>query len=426
MTVAGYEDVWRREAPHVLAALVRRYGGFDDGEDAVQEALAAAAKSWPAEGLPANPRGWLITVAARRLIDARRSELARADREERAVSRIPDDELVAPAADDAADRAAAERASGTDDTLQLLLLCSHPALSRASQVALTLRAVGGLTTEQIAAAFLVPPATMGQRISRAKATLRKAGARFEPPTPVELEDRLAAVLHVLYLIFNEGYASSGGDQLLDVPLTTEAIRLTRELRADLPESLPAHDEAAGLLALMLLTDARSGARVDAHGDLVPLAEQDRLRWDHRRISEGVAILAGALPSGPVGRYQLQAAIAAVHAEAPAWADTDWLEITMLYRMLDRLAPGPTVTLNLAVAVGMAHGAEAGLTVLDGLLADPLMRDNHRRHAVRAHLLEMAGRSAEAVQEYLTAARLTTSLPEQRYLNGRAQSAGGVR
>ncbi|WP_029137096.1 RNA polymerase sigma factor [Nakamurella lactea] len=412
MTAGEFDDVWRRETPHVLAALVRRYGDFDGCEDAVQEALAAAARQWPADGVPENPRGWLVRVASRRLIDARRSDRARVDREELAATREPVDAALAPAADEPVARAA-------DDTLQLLLLCSHPALSRASQVALTLRAVAGLSTDQVAAAFLVPSATMGQRISRAKSTLRGAGARFAPPTAAELPGRLDAVLHVLYLMFNEGYATSGGDRLVDALLTGEAIRLTRDLRLSLPTELDAHDEVAGLLALMLLTDARSAARVDGRGDLIPLAEQDRTRWAHAPISEGVAILGQVLPRGRVGPFQLQAAIAAVHAEAPTWQDTDWLEITMLYRMLDRVAPGPVVTLNLAVAVGMAHGPEAGLTVLDGLGDDPVMRNNHRRHAVRAHLLELAGRPVEAVEEYLNAARLTTSLPEQRYLNARA-------
>lgn len=419
MTDGGLEDVWRREAPHVLGALVRRYGHFDDCEDAAQEALAAAARRWPVDGVPDNPRGWLIRVAARRLIDALRSDLARAGREEKAAAQLPDDAAVAPAADH-------ERPADSDDTLWLLMLCAHPALSPASQVALTLRAVAGLTTEQIAAAFLVPTATMGQRISRAKAALGRAGARFAEPTPDDLPNRVGSVLRVLYLVFNEGYASSGGEQLLDVSLTAEAIRLVRELRAALPEEAELEAEAAGLLALMLLTDARSAARVDPHGDLVPLADQDRTRWAHAPISEGVAILAQLLPHRRVGQYQLQAAIAAVHAEAPSWPETDWLEIAMLYRMLDRMAPGPTVTLNLAVAVGMAHGAEAGLTVLGALRDDPAMRDNHRLHAVRAHLLELAGRPEEATQEYLTAARLTTSRPEQRYLNARAATSAADR
>jgi predicted RNA polymerase sigma factor len=293
-------------------------------------------------------------------------------------------------------------------------MCCHPSLTQASQVALTLRAVGGLTTSQVAAAFLVPESTMAQRVSRAKATLRSAGVRLGQVTANELPDRLAAVLQVVYLIFNEGYTASGGTRLMDVPLAREAIRLTRELRA----LLPSHDEVAGLLALMLLTDARTAARTDAHGDLVPLELQDRTQWDQSLIREGVDILEEVLPRGPVGAFQLQAAIAAVHAEAVTWDDTDWPQITALYRMLERAAPSQTVTLNLAVAVGMADGPLAGLALVDPLVDDPVGQRHHRTHAVRAHLLEMAGRREEAVEEYAAAARLTTNLPEQRYLNAR--------
>jgi len=392
------EDVWRRESPHVLAALLRRHGDLADCEDAAQEALEAAAKQW--DPPPENPRGWLITVASRRLIDRARADAARADREQAAVAEPPPEP------------------PGRDDSLELLLLCCHPALSRTSQVALTLRAVSGLGTAEIAAAFLVPEATMGQRLSRARATLREAGARFGRPAPDELPARVAAVLDVLYLVFNEGYTRSAGDALLDGELTREAIRLTRELGRALPD----HDEVAGALALMLLTQAREPARTDARGDLVPLAEQDRSRWRSEEIAEGVAILERVLPRGPVGRFQLQAAIAAVHAEAPDAAATDWAQIRALYDMLERVAPGPAVTLNRAVAVGMAVGPAAGLTIVDGLLQDPRMARHHRTHAVRAHLLELAGDRVGAAQAYERAAALTASLPEQRYLNRRAAEA----
>ncbi|MFC7403654.1 RNA polymerase sigma factor [Georgenia alba] len=412
------EDVWRRETPHVLGALVRRYGDFDGAEDAVQEALFAAARQWPTEGVPDNPRGWLIRVASRRLVDHLRSESARAAREEAVGVARPDDAELAPAAD----APLTEGDPAGDDTLRLLLLCCHPALTPPSQVALTLRSVVGLTTAQVAAVFLVPESTMAQRISRAKATLRRAGARFELPAPGDLPDRLAAVLEVLYLLFTEGHTASGGPQLVDVALTREAIRLTRQLRTLVPED----DEVAGALALMLLTDARSATRTDEHGDLVPLEEQDRSRWDRAAIEEGVRLVEEVLPHGRVGAFQLQAAIAAVHAEAPTAAETDWLQITVLYRMLEEVAPGPAVTLNRAVAVGMAHGPEAGLGVVDPLTTDASMRRHHRTWAVRAHLLEMAGRPAEAAADFARAASLTTSIPEQRYLNRRAARAHSVR
>ena len=336
------EGVWRRESPHVLGALLRRHGDLGDCEDAAQEALEAAARQWGRDGVPGDPRAWLIRVASRRLIDAARADGARAAREQAVAVAEP----AAPAAD--------EDRPEVDDGLELLLLCCHPALTRASQVALTLRAVSGLETAQIAAAFLVPEATMAQRLSRARATLRAAGARFELPSPQALPERVAAVLDVLHLAFNEGYTRSAGDSLVDGALTGEAIRLTRDLRRRLPD----HDEVAGALALMLLTRAREAARTDAGGDLVPLAEQDRALWDSGLIAEGAEILERVLPRGPVGRFQLQAAIAAVHAEAAAWEDTDWPQIAVLYEMLDQVAPGPAVTLNRAVAVAMTDGPGA--------------------------------------------------------------------
>ena len=395
---AAYEDVWRETSPHVLAALLRRYGDFEACEDAVQEALLAAARQWPADGMPDEPRAWLIRVASRRLIDARRAERARADRE------------VAVAGSDEAGTA-----SERDDSLALLLLCCHPALSRPSQVALTLRAVGGLGTDRIARAFLVPEPTMAQRISRAKARLRELDAPFAVPPPAELPERVAAVAHVLYLVFTEGHTATVGAELTDVSLAEEAVRLTRRLHA----LLPGDPEVAGLLALMLLADARRPARTGADGALVPLAEQDRTRWDSGLIAEGVALVEAALPTGPVGPYQLQAAIAAVHAEAPTAADTDWAQIEVLYGMLADLTPGPVVTLNRAVAVAETRGPEAALAMVEPLLDDRALQRTHRLHAVHAHLLERAGRRDEARTAYALAARLATSVPEQRYLQERA-------
>jgi RNA polymerase sigma factor (sigma-70 family) len=401
----GLEAVWRRESPHVLGALVRRYRDFDRCEDAVQEALVAAALHWPREGTPANPRGWLIRAASRRLIDSRRSDQTRSAREEAVAEYDPG--LVHPGPDQ-------DRAIDRDDSLHVLLLCCHPSLSAASQVALTLRAVGGLTTDQIAAAFLVPVSTMAQRISRAKATLSAAGARFTVGAS-DLPERVVSVRRVLYLIFNEGYARSDGGQLVDVSLTGEAVRLTRELH----RRCPSDTETTGLLALMLLTEARAAARVDEHGDLTPLADQDRTRWDARMIAEGVALVEQALPTGPVGPYQLQAAIAAVHDEAADYAETDWRQIAELYRMLDAVAPGPVVTMNRAVAVAMSEGPDAGLAMLEPLTEERKPAKSHRLHAVRAHLLEQAGRIDEARGQYREAARRTTSVPEQRYLLRRA-------
>ncbi|GAA0259589.1 RNA polymerase sigma factor [Cryptosporangium japonicum] len=469
----GLEDLLRACAPQVLGALVRRHGQFDAAEDAVQEALLAAFRQWPTEGVPENPRSWLVTVAARRLTDTFRSESARQRRE---LVSAPEEPPPVP---------------GTDDTLTLFFLCCHPALSPTTQAALTLRAVGGLTTAEVAAAFLVPEATMAQRISRAKARLR--GAEFVLPPPEDRAQRLSVVLRVLYLIFNEGYVATAGPALHRADLTAEAIRLTRAIRASLPtgahpsagasgggasdtggtpggrgtpgghgtpggrggsndgsgsdgsgsdgsgsdgsgpgsggagsrggaELAGAAGEVAGLLALMLLTEARRPARLGADGDLVPLADQDRLSWDGALISEGVALLTETLPVAPLGPYQLQAAIAAVHAEAPSAADTDWPQIVALYTLLERFEPGPMVTLNRAVAVAQVHGPQAGLELLDTLR--PQLDRHHRWHAVRAHLLELAGDPAGARAAYREAARRTLSRPEQRYLNTRASRLAG--
>jgi RNA polymerase sigma factor (sigma-70 family) len=404
-------DLSRHLAPQVLGVLVRRYGNFDACEDAVQEALLDASVQWPGEGSPTNPRGWLITVASRRLADHWRSDQARRRREVTAAL-AAGDELVMPAVDD-------ERMSDHDDTLTLLFLCCHPALSPASQVALTLRAVGGLTTAEIARAFLVPEATMAQRISRAKQSIKASGVGFHLPPPAERTDRLRVVRHVLYLVFNEGYTTTSGPDLHRSELTSEAIRLTRAVRRVLPDD----GEIAGLLALMLLTDARRPARTGPDGTLIPLAEQDRDRWNREHIAEGVALISDTLPRAPIGPYQLQAAIAAVHDEAARAEDTDWPQIVALYRLLARISPNPMVSLNHAIAVAMVSGPRAGLELLDALDADGRLAGHHRLDAVRAHLLEMAGDHEGARHSYLTAARRTTSLPEQRYLEARAARLG---
>jgi RNA polymerase sigma factor (sigma-70 family) len=401
------EDLLRELAPRVLSALVRRYGRFDTCEDAVQEALLAAALQWPEEGVPDNPGGWLSTVAGRRLVDQWRSDDARRRREVTSAVMTPADELSAPAPGEAAAR-------DEDDTLTLLFLCCHPDLSPASQLALTLRAVGGLTTAQIASAFLVPESTMAQRISRSKQRIKAGAVPFRLPPPDERADRLRVVLHVLYLVFNEGYTATSGPNLHSADLTGEAIRLTRAVHRLLPED----GEVAGLLALMLLTDARRPARTSADGSLVPLAEQDRTLWDREAIGVGVALVSDALVRFPLGPYQLQAAVAAVHDEAVTAQDTDWAQILALYRLLDRVAPGPMITLNLAIAVAMVHGPAAGLDLLVGLDGDSRMRGHHRLDATRAHLLEMAGDLGAAREHYLAAARRTTSLPERRYLQAR--------
>ncbi len=393
-------DLLRRLAPQVLAVLVRRHGSFADCEDAVQEALLDAATGWAQRGVPDNPTGWLITVATRRLRDQWRADSARRRREDGYDVESP----VVPQ---------------TDDTLALLFLCCHEALTPASQIALTLRAVGGLTTSEIARALLVPDATVGQRISRAKASIRAAGAQFRTPTADERRRRLPAVLHVLYLIFNEGYTASSGPQLQRVELSAEAIRLTRQLQASLPDE----GEVTGLLALMLLTDARRPARTAADGTLVPLAEQDRSRWDRVAIAEGIALISAVLPHAEPGPYQLQAAIAAVHDEAPRAADTDWPQILALYDVLTALAPGPMVTLNRIVALAMVDGPAAGLAALDTAATDPVLAGHYRVAAVRAHLLDEAGEHDAAREHFARAARGTRSGPEQRYLLGRAARLG---
>lgn len=388
----------RELTPRVLAVLVRRNGNFDDCEDAVQEALIAAATNWPVDGIPNNPTGWLITTSSRRLVEIWRKESARRRREDAyAVEPTPGE------------------VSEVDDTLTLLFLCCHPELAVPSQVALTLRALGGLTTAEIARALLLPEATVGQRISRAKARIRDKGAQFRMPTACERDERLPAVLRTLYLIFNEGYTATSGQALNRVELTSEAIRLTRQLHASLPDE----GEVAGLLALMLLTDARRGARTGLDGSLVPLAEQDRRLWDRAAIAEGVAIIEATLPVAKPGLYQLQAAIAAVHDEAADADATDWPQILALYDVLAAFAPGPMVALNRAVALGMVRGPAAALAELDAAAADPALSGHHRVDAVRAHLLDELGDRDAAREHFLRAAQRTRSLPERRYLLERA-------
>jgi RNA polymerase sigma factor (sigma-70 family) len=399
MTSPAIEDLLRALTPQVLGTLVRRHGRFEDCEDAVQEAVIAAAVQWPAEGVPGNPRGWLATVASRRLVDQVRGDHARRERESATAA--------APAPEDV---------PGTDDALVLLFLCCHPALTAASQTALTLRAVGGLSTAEIARAFLVPEATMAARVSRAKQRVKAAGASFALPSGAEREKRLAVVLHVLYLIFNEGYTASAGRDLHRPDLAREAIRLTRTVHAQ----LPGDGEVTGLLALMLLTHARRAARTTAAGDLVPLDEQDRARWDRAMTGEGMELARVSLGAPALGPYQLQAAIAATHADAASAGETNWPQVHALYLILERIAPNPVVTLNRAVALAETEGPRAGLALLSSLDGDERMAGHHRLLTVRAHLLEKAGDPAGAYEHYRRAAKATASLAEQRYLESRAR------
>lgn len=404
------EHLLRDLTPQVLGAVIRRFRDFAAAEDAVQEALLAAATQWPREGPPDNPRAWLIQVAARRMTDHIRSESARRLRETELAASRP---LLAPPPE-------VDPAAAPDDTLALLFLCCHPALTPSSAIALTLRAVGGLTTTEIARAFLVPEATMAQRISRAKQTIKSSGVPFRMPEPQELPQKTRDVLHVLYLIFNEGYTATAGPHLQRTDLSTEAIRLTRAVRP----LLPADCEVAGLLALMLLTDARRAARSGPNGELIPLAEQDRTLWDQSEISAGVAILTEVLPKGSIGPYQLQAAIAAVHDESPRAEDTDWPQILALYDLLKRMSANPMVVLNHAIAAAMVHGPQKGLALLSALDSDDRLSSHHRLPAVRAHLLEMAGDREAAVTQYQTAAARAASLPERNYLILRAARLAG--
>ncbi len=398
------QDLLRDLAPQVLGAVIRRFRDFAASEDAVQEALIAAATQWPPDGLPENPRAWLIQVASRRVADHVRAETARRNREAIVVSLVPPEEQLALAADE-------EDARERDDTLDLLFMCCHPVLSSSSAIALTLRAVGGLTTFEIAKAFLVPEATMAQRISRAKQSIKLSGVPFKMPGAEELATRLGAVMHVLYLIFSEGYTATSGPELHRSDLSGEAFRLTRMLHRLVPDDA----EVAGLLSLMLLTDARRAARTGASGELIPLDQQDRTLWERSAIAEGVALLTATLSRGSIGPYQVQAAIAAVHDEAASAEDTDWAQILGLYGLLQRMSDNPMVTLNHAIALAMVHGPAAGLERLDALVADPRLQGHHRLDAVRAHLLERAGDHQGAIAHYRRAAERTTSTSERDYL-----------
>ena len=407
-TEAAVGRLLRNLAPQVLGAVARRHGDFDAAEDAVQEALVAAATRWPAQGVPQNPRGWLYHVALRRITDHLRSEMARRRREDAVATEVWAQWAFVPPPE-------VEVGVDGDDTLTLLFMCCHPALTPASAIALTLRAVGGLTTAEIASAFLVPEATMAQRISRAKASIKSSEAGFAMPSAAERTERLSAVLHVLYLIFNEGYASSSGAQLQRSDLSNESISLARTLR----DLLPDDSEVAGLLALMLLTDARRAARTGPGGELIPLDEQDRTLWDQELIAEGVALVSEALSSGRVGAYGLQAAIAAVHDEAARAEDTDWPQILALYQVLERMSDNPMVSLNRAIAAAMVHGPAAGLRQLAALDDDARLRGHYRLDAVRGHLHERLGDSERAIAHYRAAAERTASLPERDYLTLKA-------
>jgi len=405
------EHLLRELAPQVLGVVARKCGDFADAEDAVQEALIAAATQWPAAGIPMNPRGWLFSVAMRRLKDHVRSESARRRREDEVANEQTHNEPFSPPAD-------AELGVTGDDTLVLLFMCCHRALSPSSAVALTLRAVGGLTTAEIASAFLVPEATMAQRISRAKQSIKSSGVAFRMPTDDERADRLSSVLHVLYLIFNEGYTSSEGLELNRTDLSGEAIRLTRMLHALMPNN----GEVTGLLALMLLTDARRAARTGARGELIPLDEQDRSLWDRQMIGEGIALVSDAFAAGAVGPYQIQAAIAAIHDESARVEDTDWPQIMALYGLLKRMSDNPMVALSYAIAAAMVDGPAAGLALLSELDTDEKLRGHYRLDAVRAHLYEMAGDEERAILHYRAAADGTASVPERDYLNMKAARA----
>ena len=398
---SGGEHLLRELAPQVLGATIRRFRDFAAAEDAVQEALLAAAVQWPREGVPDNPRAWLIQVASRRMTDHVRSESARRRRETAAAVEIdrlvPTHEIITGAEE--------------DDTLILIFMCCHPVLTSSSAIALTLRAVGGLTTSEIANAFLVPEATMAQRISRAKQSIKASGVPFSMPTKEERVERLRTVLHVLYLIFNEGYVASAGPHVQRLELSHEAIRLVRLMHNLLPDNT----EVAGLLALMLLTDSRRAARTGPGGELIPLDKQDRNLWDKDEIAEGIALISATLPKGSVGPYQLQAAVAAVHSEAASTKATDWPQILALYDLLRRMSDNPMVMLNYAIAAAMVHGPREGLVLLEALDEDPRLAGHHRLDSVRAHLLEMSGDYPAAAEHYRVAAGRTTNLPEQNYL-----------
>jgi RNA polymerase sigma factor (sigma-70 family) len=399
----------RQYIPQVLGVIARRSGDFADSEDAVQEASLAAARQWSRDGVPEDPKGWLVRVAARRMTDQIRASMARRRREEFVVSLVPPEEQLVLSLD--------EETEEKDDTLALLFMSCHPALSASSAIALTLRAVGGLTTQEIARAFFVPEATMAQRISRAKQSIKASGVPFQTPSEIECKARLGVVMHVLYLIFNEGYTATSGDALYRVDLSREAIRLTRKLYQFLPEE----SEVMGLLSLMLLTDARRSARSGPLGEIIPLDEQDRSLWDQAMITEGTALISMALAKGMVGEYQVQAAISALHDEAQSTEETDWTQILGLYGLLRRISDNPMIALNQAVSEAMVHGISAGLARVEALSKDPRLQEHHRLYAVWAHLSERAGEHERAITNYRRAAALTTNTPERNYLLSHAAS-----
>jgi len=402
------EHLLREITPQVLGALTRRHRDFAAAEDAVQEALVDASMQWPLEGVPENPAGWLYRIALRRLSDQLRSEAARRRREKQVAIELADEEVHVPSIDE-------EFEPEQDDTLVLLFMCSHPSLTAPSAIALMLRAVGGLTTREIGAAFFISEATMAQRISRAKQTIKESKVAFSLPSTQERSERLDAVMHVLYLIFNEGYASSSGATLQRVDLSSEAIRLTRALSSSVPDST----EAAGLLALMLLTDARRLARTGSAGELIPLDEQDRALWDKVLIQEGLDLVGTAMARGRVGPYQLQAAIAALHDQAQTTEQTDWAQISTLYGLLEAMSDNPMVALNHAVAIAMLKGPDAGLRRVDTIAQDERLKGHYRIDVVRAHLYERMGQHDLALEHYRRAAERTASLPERNYLLGKA-------
>jgi RNA polymerase sigma-70 factor (ECF subfamily) len=401
---AVLEQIYRRESRRVFATLVRLLGDFDLAEEALQEAFRAALEQWPREGVPSNPRAWLVSAGRFKAIDAIR-------RQER-FSYVDEETLEAFPAEPEAEREGIE-----DDRLRLIFTCCHPALAPEAQVALTLREVCGLTTEEIARAFLSSAPTLAQRIVRAKSKIRDARIPYEVPGRDALPERLDAVLRVIYLVFNEGYSASSGASVTRGELSQEAIRVGRLLVELLPEA-----EAMGLLALMLIQESRRTARSRSDGELVLLEDQDRSLWDRALIAEGVELTTRALKTRMFGPYCLQAAIAAVHAEAPRTSDTDWSEIIGLYDVLSRLDPSPVVALNRAVAVAMRDGAEAGLALVDALL--PELEGYHLAHAARADLCRRAGRKAEAIASYEKALALSRQEPERRFLAGRIAALKG--